>query len=84
MGAEMIGQFVRTSIGSLARSWLRKRLFFLAKLPILMLGFGALLMTTDLFDTLKTMWTAGATVTTAYEQAAKINQPVTENEHQSP
>lgn len=70
----MIGRLVTKTVGMLVRSSLRKRMFFFAKLPILALGFVALLLTTDLLDTLKTMWTASEIAATAYEQATQIKQ----------
>jgi len=79
----MIGRFVRKSVGTLARNWLRKRIFFLAKLPVLALGFVALLLTTDLFDTLKTMWAAGEIAAATYEQTTQINQQIKANEQQN-
>lgn len=71
----MISHFIPNVVGMLFRQWLRKRMFFIAKLPIIALGFGALLLTTDLPELLKTVWSAGETAVIALEQAKHIKQP---------
>jgi hypothetical protein len=70
----MISHFIPNVVGMLFRQWLRKRMF-LTKLPIIGLGFGALLLTTDLPELLKTVWSAGETAAIALEQAKHIKQP---------
>jgi len=71
----MIGHFIPNTVGILFRRWLRRRMFFLAKLPIIALGFVALLLTTDLLDILKTVWSASEIAAAALEQAKQIKQP---------
>ena len=75
MAEEMIRHFIPNTVGMLFRRWLRKRMFFLAKLPIIALGFVGLLLTTDLLDILKTVWSASEMAATALEQAKQIKQP---------
>lgn len=71
----MIRSFVPNTVGMVFRRWLRRRTFFLAKLPIIALGFVGLLLTTDLPDILKTAWSASEMAATALEQANQIKQP---------
>jgi uncharacterized membrane protein len=70
-----VARIARQTISTLARNWLRKHLFFLAKLPIMALGLVAVLMTTNALDTVKTMWAASHVAATAYKQASRIKQP---------
>lgn len=68
----MISRFIPNAVGMLFRRWLRKRMFFLAKLPIIALGLVGLLLTTDLLDILKTVWSASETAAITLEQAKHI------------
>lgn len=77
----MIGQLARKTGRTLIRRALRRHLFFIAKVPIVVLGMAALLLTTDLLDTLKTVWSAGEIAATSFEQATQIKQD--KHEHQS-
>lgn len=70
----MIARLARTTVRTMARNWLRKRLFFVAKLPIMALGLAAILLTTDLLDTLKTMWVASNVAADTYKQAIQTKQ----------
>jgi len=70
----MIRHFVPNTV-EILRQWLRKRMFFFAKLPIIGLGFIALLLTTDLLDILKTVWSASEMAAIALEQAKHLKQP---------
>lgn len=56
------------------KQWLRKRLCRLMKLHLLALGLIALLMTTNLLDTLKVMWGASKAAATALQQTSQIKQ----------
>lgn len=61
-------------IGCLLRQGLRKQIFRLAKLPVIALGLVALLLTTNLLDTLKVVSGASRAAATALEQAPQIKQ----------
>lgn len=58
----------------LARRMLRRHMLFMLKLPIMALGMAALLLTTDLLDTLKTVWNASEIATASFEHAIQKKQ----------
>lgn len=78
----MIRHFVPQIVEMLFRRWLRKRMLSLAKLPIIALGLVGLLLTTDILDILKEVWSVSETAAIALEQATHIKVAV-ENEYQS-
>lgn len=68
----MIRHFVPKIVEMLFRRWLRKRMLSLAKLPIIALGLVGLLLTTDILDILKEVWSVSETAAIALEQATHI------------
>jgi len=70
----MIGQLARKAAGMLARRVLRRHMLFIVKLPIMAVGIAGLLLTTDLLDTLKTVWNASEIAATSLEQAIQTKQ----------
>jgi hypothetical protein len=68
----MIRHFVPKIVEMLFRRSLRKRMLSLAKLPIIALGLVGLLLTTDILDILKEVWSVSETAAIALEQATHI------------
>lgn len=71
----MRARLVRKTVGALAQSRRRKRRVFVFKLPIVALGIGALLLTTDIAESFKTMWAAGEVAAAVVQNANQVKQP---------
>ncbi|CAN7641385.1 hypothetical protein [Massilia sp. LjRoot122] len=71
----MRARLVRKAVGALAQSTRRKRQVLVFKMPIVVLGIGGLLLTTDIAESFKSMWAAGEVAAAAVQNVTQVKQP---------